>query len=767
MTVETPEMGVKTRPARRAARPKAAATPKTATPKAKGATGPDLVIVESPTKARTLGRMLGPDYRVEASFGHIADLPKSKLGVDEETFAPQYEVPEDSKKTVALLKREAKAAGRIWLASDLDREGEAIAWHVARLIDAPAGKLKRVTFHEITAPAIAEAFKHPRQIDQDLVNAQQARRVVDRLVGYKLSPFLWSKIAFGLSAGRVQSVALRLIVDREREIKAFTALEYWSLDAVLANHAGEPFAAEVIHHHGKKLHIGSAEEAARHRAALHDAIYTVQSVEKRESSRNAAAPFTTSTLQQDASRKLGYTLRRTMVLAQQLYEGIAIAEGTVGLITYMRTDSLHVAEGALKQAREVITAEFGARYALEKPRHFKTRSKGAQEAHEAIRPTDLSRTPAKIARYLSKDQLRLYTLIWQRTLAAQMPPARYEGTRADIAADSYTLRANGRKLLFDGYLRVYSEASDEPEQQVEPLPDLAAAEALKLVSLDEHQHFTQPPARFTEASLVKALEEFGIGRPSTYAPTISTLTSKYVTKEGRALVPTDVGCVVTDVLKAHFPDIVDTGFTARMELDLDRIAEGSAQWAPVVREFYLPFIALLAEKAKSVKKSDVTEEKTDKSCPVCGKPLIIKLGRFGRFYSCTGFVKGKKGQVAPEGSCDYSGPLDGEPAGPEVIEGETCPECGKPMARRNGRFGPFIGCTGYPACKYIKKTVVRTEVRCPTCGEGFLVQRKGKFRSFFYGCERYPECKHTQRTLEPKELKEPKEPVAVGAGERS
>ena len=742
LTLETVPVPKKRAPARRS-RAKTAAS------------GPDLVIVESPTKARTLGRMLGPGYRVEASFGHIADLPKSKLGVDEDTFAPIYEVPEDSKKTVALLKREAKDAGTIWLASDLDREGEAIAWHVARLLEEPEEKLQRVTFHEITAQAIADAFKHPRQIDLHLVNAQQARRVVDRLVGYKLSPFLWSKIAFGLSAGRVQSVALRLIVDREREIKAFSPVEYWSLDAVLANHAGASFAAEVIQHHGKKLHVGSAADAARHRLALQGAAYRVASVEKRESSRNAAAPFTTSTLQQDASRKLGFTLRRTMVIAQQLYEGIAIPEGTVGLITYMRTDSLHLAEGALKQARDVIVAEFGERYALEKPRHFKTRSKGAQEAHEAIRPTDLSRTPAKLARHLKPDQLRLYTLIWQRTLASQMPPARYESTRADVAADGYVLRANGRRLLFDGFLRVYSEATDEPEQQVEPLPDLAAEEPLSLVSLAEHQHFTQPPPRFTEASLVKALEEFGIGRPSTYAPTISTLTAKYVTKDGRALVPTDMGCVVTDVLKAHFPDIVDTGFTARMELDLDRIAEGAAAWAPVVREFYLPFKELLAQKSKSVKKSDITEESTDKVCPVCGKPLMIKLGKFGRFYSCTGFVKGKKGQPLAEGSCDYSGPLEGEPAGPEIIEGELCPECGKPVARRNGRFGPFIGCTGYPACKYVKKTVVLTDVRCPTCGEGFLVQRKGKFKSFFYGCERYPECRHTQRTLAPKEAKEP------------
>ncbi|MDP9281261.1 MAG: type I DNA topoisomerase [Chloroflexota bacterium] len=709
----------------------------------------DLVVVESPTKARTLERMLGPGYKVEASYGHIRDLPKSKIGIDLKTFAPEYVIPDDSEKHARLLRKEAKTAPHIWLATDLDREGEAIAWHLAEIIGGAKSKMRRVTFHEITPAAIADAFKHPREIDQDLVNAQQARRVVDRLVGYTMSPLLWKKIRYGLSAGRVQSVALRLIVDREREIQAFKAEEYWSLEALLANHAGESFTAEVIQHKGHKIHIGTGEAADKHRAALADAKYIVKSLEKRESSRNAAPPFTTSTLQQDASRKLGFSVKRTMVLAQQLYEGVSLGDMPVGFITYMRTDSLHVAESALRQAKDVITKEFGAQYALDKPRHYKTRSKGAQEAHEAIRPTDLSRTPAYAKKYLKPDQLKLYTLIWQRTLASQMAPARFENTRLDVDAGPYVLRANGRRVTFDGFIRVYAEGTDEPEKEIAPLPEVVAGEDLKLLALDAAQHFTQPPPRFTEASLVKTLEEHGIGRPSTYAPTISTLTGrKYVRKDGRALVPEDVGLVVTDFLKEHFPDIVDLGFTARMELDLDRIAGGETEWVPVVREFFTPFIKLVEEKTKSVKKSDITEEKTDRICPKCGRPVIIKLGRFGRFYSCTGFKRTKKGEPQPPGACDYSEPLEGQQEPQlEIIEGEMCPDCGKPLARRRGRFGPFIGCTGYPDCKYIKKTQVKTGVTCPLCGQGELVQRRGRGRSLFYGCERYPECTFTARQL--------------------
>ncbi len=709
----------------------------------------ELVVVESPTKARTLERMLGPAYKVEASYGHIRDLPKSKLGIDLASFTPEYVVPDDSEKQARMLRKDAKGAAHVWLATDLDREGEAIAWHLADVMSLPKSKLRRVTFHEITPDAIQQAFKHPRAIDLDLVNAQQARRVVDRLVGYTMSPLLWKKIRYGLSAGRVQSVALRLIVDREREISAFVALEYWSLEAILENHAGERFTAELIQRAGHKLHVATGAEADKHRAALADLRYAVKSVAKRESGRNAAPPFTTSTLQQEASRKLGFSVKRTMVLAQQLYEGVSLGGTPVGLITYMRTDSLHVAESALRQARQVVTKEFGAPYALEKPRHYKTRSKGAQEAHEAIRPTDLSRTPDRVKRFLKPDQLKLYTLIWQRTLASQMAAARFEGTRLDIEAGPYLLRANGRRVLFDGFLRVYSESSDEPEREIAPLPEVQPGEPLRLLGLDAAQHFTQPPPRFTEASLVKTLEEHGIGRPSTYAPTISTLIDRrYVVREGRALVPEDVGFVVTDFLREHFPDIVDLGFTARMELDLDRIASGEAEWVPVVREFFTPFHARVEEKTRSVKKSDVTEVATDRICPKCGRPVVIKLGRYGRFYSCTGFKKMKKGQPQPPGACDYSEPLEGQKEPQlEIIEGEMCPECGKPLARRRGRFGPFVGCTGYPDCKYIKKNLQKTGVVCPDCGKGELVQRRGRGRSLFYGCERYPECTFTARTL--------------------
>jgi len=759
------EQAVESKPVERAAAGTKVPRKRTRLPAA-GGKGGDLVVVESPTKARTLERMLGAGYKVEASYGHIRDLPKSTLGIDLATFAPEYIVPDDSEKTARLLRREAKAASRVWLATDLDREGEAISWHVAEVMGVPKSKLRRVTFHEITPQAIADAFKKPRDIDQDLVNAQQARRVVDRLVGYTMSPLLWKKIRYGLSAGRVQSVALRLVVDREREIQAFVAQEYWSIEAALANRAGESFTAEVIQHKGKKIHIGTAAEADRHRAALADAVYRVQSIEKRESGRNAAPPFTTSTLQQEASRKLGFSLKKTMVVAQQLYEGVPLGDAPVGLITYMRTDSLHIAEGALRQAKDVITHEFGTQYGLDKPRHYKTRSKGAQEAHEAIRPTDLSRTPDRVKKYLHRDQLRLYTLIWQRTLASQMAPARFESTRLDVASDGYVLRANGRRVLFDGFLRVYSESSDEPEREVAQLPEVVEGEELKLLGLDAAQHFTQPPARFTDASLVKTLEEHGIGRPSTYAPTISTLIERrYVRKEGRALVPEDVGFVVTDFLREHFPDIVDLGFTARMELDLDRIATGESEWVPVVRDFFTPFSKLVEEKTKSVKKSDVTEEATDRVCPKCGRPVVIKLGRYGRFYSCTGFKKGKKGQPQPPGACDYSEPLEGEAQGPEIIEGEVCPDCGKPLAKRRGRFGPFIGCTGYPDCKYIKKTQQKTGVVCPLCGKGELVRRRGRGKSLFFGCERYPDCTFTARELPGTTTEQPavSEPVGSAA----
>jgi DNA topoisomerase-1 len=731
----------------------------------------NLVIVESPTKAKSIGRMLGEDFVVEASYGHVRDLPKSKLGVDLTTFEPEYIVPEDSKKHVATLKKHAKSARQVYLATDLDREGEAIAWHVAQLAEVPDGKVRRVTFHEITPAAVREAFRKPRPIDLRLVNAQQARRVVDRLVGYKMSPLLWRKIRYGLSAGRVQSVALRLVVDREREITAFTPEEYWSIAAFLETARGEVFTAELLSHGGHKIKIRDEAEANRHRAALADATYAVADLERKEIQRTPPPPFTTSTLQQEASRKLGYSVKRTMVIAQQLYEGVELGDvGQVGLITYMRTDSVHVAESALRHARDVVARQFGEEYALAHPRHYKTRSKGAQEAHEAIRPTEPSRLPNDVKKYLSRDQLRLYTLIWQRAIASQMVPARLERMRIDVSAQAagagasqhkssasgYVLRATGQRVAFDGYRRVYQEGSDDPEKEESPLPEVEVGERLLVRGLDAQQHFTQPPPRYTEASLVKALEEYGIGRPSTYAPTISTLIARrYVALDQRRLVPQDVGFVVTDFLKEHFPDIVDFSFTARMEEDLDEIARGQREWVPVVREFFVPFIKLVEEKDKAVKKSDVVEEATDRICPECGKPMVIKLGRFGRFLSCSGYP-----------DCKHSQPLGDKPEDqPQILEGEVCPNCGSPLARRRGRYGPFVGCTSYPECKYVKKELQTIGVRCPQCAEGELARRRTRSGKFFYGCSRYPECQYTTWTKPAEADSQPAPKVAATGGD--
>ncbi len=720
----------------------------------------NLVIVESPTKAKSIGRMLGDGYTVEASYGHVRDLPKSRLGVDLETFEPEYVVPPDAKKRVAALGKQARAAAIVYLATDLDREGEAIAWHVLDAAKIAPSKVRRVTFHEITPAAVKEAFKKPRGIDLRLVNAQQARRVLDRLVGYKISPLLWRKIRYGLSAGRVQSVALRLIVDRERDIAAFVPEEYWSIVALLETHKGEIFSAELLSHHGHRIKVHNEAEANRHRAALADASYSVAEIEKKEVHKSPPPPFTTSTLQQEASRKLGFSVKRTMVIAQQLYEGVELGDqGQVGLITYMRTDSVHVAEGALSQTRDVIATQYGEAYTLAHPRHYKTHSKRAQEAHEAIRPTDPSRTPSEVRSYVSREQLRLYTLVWQRHVASQMAPARLERTRIDVNADgrvqasdgsgadghaharaphevrsAYVLRATGQRVAFDGYRRVYQEGSDDPQREESPLPEVEPGEQLALRGLDAQQHFTQPPPRYTEASLVKTLEEHGIGRPSTYAPTISTLESrKYVVVEQRRLVPQDVGFVVTDFLKEHFPGIVDLSFTARMEEDLDKIARGAVEWTPIVREFFEPFIKQVEEKDREVKKSDVVEEATDKVCPE-GHPLVIKLGRYGKFLSCSTYPEHK-----------YRESL-GEKPKPEIIEGEVCPECGSPLARKRGRYGPFVGCTNYPNCKYVKKEAQSTGVPCPQCKEGELVRRRGRGGKFFYGCSRYPKCDHTTWT---------------------
>jgi DNA topoisomerase I len=714
-----------------------------------------LVVVESPTKAKTLERYLGGDYQVRASYGHIRDLPKNKLGVDtEREFEPDYVVPEESKKVVASLKAAHKKAGDLILATDFDREGEAIAFHVAELLGVSLVDAKRVTFTEITKNAILEAFGHPRTLDLQLVDAQQARRVLDRLVGYRLSPILWKKVRTGLSAGRVQSVALRLIVDREREIRAFTPVEYWSVDARLSPDGDEhAFLARLIQVGEEKvaaspdkpgLQLSAEADAQQHVENLRRAAYRVQEVRQREVKRSPAPPFTTSTLQQEAARKLGFSSRKTMRIAQQLYEGIDLpGEGQVGLITYMRTDSVNIAEQALAELQQVVTGQYGEAYALEKPRRYRKKQRGAQEAHEAVRPTSAHRLPDAVASQLSNEQARLYKLIWQRTVASQMAEARFDQVSVDIAAavadtpaPSYLLRATGQTLKFDGFRRVYFEGrDDQPDEDEESrLPQLSAEQALRLLEILPEQHFTQPPPRFSEASLVKTLEELGIGRPSTYASIISVLLDRgYVRLDSRRFFPEDVGEVVVDLLVEHFPDIVDVSFTARMEEELDDIAEGKLRWTEVLDGFYGPFERLLEKKEDEIERP---QERLDELCPQCPEEgrepghLIVKLGRNGKFIGCENYP-----------DCRYTRNVDGQQKAEPEPTGEDCPECGRPLVKRTGRYGPFVGCSGYPDCKYIKKDKPQgTGVTCPQCGQGELVAKRSRRGKLFYSCDRYPEC---------------------------
>lgn len=650
-----------------------------------------LVIVESPAKAKTVSRMLGNSYSVKACVGHVRDLPRSRLGVDvEEGFTPKYVVPKEKKTVVKQIGEAAKKASSVYLATDPDREGEAISWHLiqaAQLDDMP---LKRVVFHEITKEALTDAFRHPRGIDIDLVNAQQARRILDRLVGYKLSPLLWRKVRRGLSAGRVQSVALRMIVDREREIEGFVPKEYWSIDAELKKMAGkDSFKATLLGlSDGKKIEIGSQDEAEGIAAELEKASYAVAQVRKKEISRGPAPPFITSTLQQEGWRKLRFTAKHTMAIAQQLYEGLPVGEeGSVGLITYMRTDSTRVASSALNEARAYIKDKYGANFLPPRPRIFAKKAKAAQEAHEAIRPTSVWREPDAIKRYLNRDQFRLYELIWKRMVASQMSPALLDTTSVDIEAKnekSYLLRATSSLIKFPGFTILYSEGKDEAEAEggKKPLPELAKGESLKLLALFPEQHFTQPPPRYTEATLVKALEERGIGRPSTYAPILSTIKERgYVERADGRFQPLELGFVVSELLTEHFPDIVDLGFTAQMEDGLDQIARGERSWAPFLQDFYHPFEKSLKTAEERMEKIKVVDEPTDETCEQCGRPMVIKLGRYGR----------------------------------------------------------FIACTGYPECRNTKPLLVKIGVECPKCG-GDLVQRQTKKRRTFYGCANYPDC---------------------------
>ena len=713
-----------------------------------------LVVVESPAKAKTIEKYLGGDYTVRASYGHIRDLPKSKLGVDpEHDFEPEYIVPEDSERHVRDLKSAHKKSDDLVLATDYDREGEAIAFHVATLLGVSPASAKRVTFTEITRDAILEAFGQPREIDMHLVDAQQARRVLDRLVGYKISPLLWRRVRPGLSAGRVQSVAVRLIVEREREIAAFNPVEYWSVDVRLTpeGEPEQPFVARLVEvpegkvaasPDKKGVHLGAEADAAQHVERLNRAAYRVTRVERKERKRSPAPPFTTSTLQQEAARKLGFGARRTMSLAQRLYEGINVpGEGSVGLITYMRTDSVNIADTALREIAELVKTEYGQAYTLAEPRRYKTRSRNAQEAHEAIRPTSVLRTPERMSGVLEADQLRLYRLIWQRTVATQVAEARFNQVGVDIEGLDgdvrYGLRATGQTLVFDGFIRIYKEGRDEgPDEDAEStLPELTAEQLLRMLAVLPEQHFTQPPPRFSEASLVKTLEELGIGRPSTYASIISTIQDRgYVRLEEKRFYPEDVGMVVTDKLIEHFPDVVDVNFTAHLEEELDEIAEGQIGWTQVLHEFNGPFERALEKAEHSFERY---EEELDELCPLCpteGRDpgaLQVKLGRFGKFVGCTNY---------PE--CRYIRNMDGSVRPEPVLLDEMCPECGKhQLQERVGRYGPFVGCSGYPECRYIKKEPpTSTGVTCPECTQGELVERKNRFGAPFYSCSRYPDC---------------------------
>ena len=769
-----------------------------------------LVIVESPAKAKTIQKYLGKGYTVEASLGHVKDLPKSTLGVDiDKDFDTEYIVIPGKEKVLIKLKKLAQSAESIFLAPDPDREGEAIAAHLAEeLGDGSKRKRKkksdnglriqRVTFNEITQRAVREAFEHPRKIDRNLVEAQQARRVLDRLVGYQVSPLLWDKVRRGLSAGRVQTVALRLIVEREREIKAFEPREYWTIDAHLQAAKPPAFDARFLGKGEEKIEIGNGQDAEKIRAALEKAAWLVRSVDKKERRRNAAAPFTTSKLQQDSSRKLRFSVKRTMMIAQRLYEGIELGEeGMVGLVTYMRTDSTRVSNEALVEVRDYIRKEYGPKFLPESPNTFKEK-KEAQAAHEAIRPTSALRHPDQIKQYLKEDEYKVYKLIWQRFVASQMNPAVFDQTTVDIDAKSgneiFWFRVTGSVLKFEGFLKVYEEskeAKDEEDEELKhKLPPLEVGQKLTLKALKPEQHFTEPPPRYNEASLVKELEERGIGRPSTYSAILSTIQERqYVQKLGGKFVPTEIGLVVTDLLVDNFRDIFDVQYTARLEEELDEIEEGKEKWTDALAEFYRRFAKDLKYAAKHMENIKRMEKPTDEKCERCGSPLVIKWGKHGSFYACSSYDKddpnsctftkenpinlpdldsadmqetsqeeycencgrvmvlkrGRFGQfMACTGypDCKTTRRLDQGKRVPDIPLEETCPRCGRNMVIRHGRYGEFTSCSGYPDCKYVKQNFIG--VKCPDCEDGEVVEKRARRKgNTFYGCSNYPQCKFT------------------------
>jgi len=663
-----------------------------------------VIIVESPTKARTIKKFLPPRYVVKASVGHVRDLPKSSLGVDvEHRFAPKYLTIKGKAGVIKELKSAVKGATDVYLATDPDREGEAIAWHLAELLHLEDPK--RIELHEITKEAALAAIKDPHRIDLDRVNAQQARRILDRLVGYKISPLLWAKVRGGLSAGRVQSVAVKLIVDREREIGAFVPREYWSIAAMLASSA-EPamtFPAELTTRDGKKVAIDAQAQADAIVADLRGDRYTVSSIKEREVRRNAPPPFTTSTLQQEASRRLKLRVRRTMQIAQSLYEGVDLAaEGTVGLITYMRTDSTRISDQARETARAFITSSYGAQY--HGGRIYRIRQ-GAQDAHEAIRPTSVHRTPERMARFLRRDDLKLYQLIWERFVASQMSAAVFDQTSVDIAAGQYGFRAAGSVLKFAGFTKIYDDGKED--EKAKRLPPLCEGEQLVFVRLDPKQHFTEPPPRYTEATLVKALEDAGIGRPSTYSTIVETIQARgYVTQTNRRFVPTEIGGAVNDLLSEHFPDIVDLNFTAQMEGDLDKVAEGGEDWVALLDHFYGPFLHRLKAAEKQLPRLELKDEPTDEVCPNCSRPMVIKTGRFGRFISCTGY---------PE--CKTTRPILRD-------TGVKCPKDGGMIVERRSRKGRiFYGCANYPKCDFVSWDRVVPQP-CPICGSHVVAKNR-------------------------------------------
>ncbi|HHY37821.1 MAG TPA: type I DNA topoisomerase [Clostridia bacterium] len=668
-----------------------------------------MIIVESPAKARTIQKFLGQRWTVKASMGHVRDLPKSRLGVDvENRFEPRYINIRGKADIINALRKSAGEASRVYLATDPDREGEAISWHLLEILNLDHDEDCRVEFHEITKDVVQKALSSPRPINPNLVDAQQARRILDRLVGYKLSPLLWRKIRGGLSAGRVQSVAVRMICDREAEIEAFTPEEYWTITALLSDDENPPFKARFFGTLAGKVDIRNAGEAQRIMDAVRDVPFTVISTATKERRRNPALPFITSTLQQEASRKLGFTVKKTMLIAQQLYEGLDIGpEGTVGLITYLRTDSTRISEAATREARNFIKERFGTQYVSDVRQQPESKKPGIQGAHEAIRPTSVHREPSSLTQFLTPDQFKLYRLIWDRFVASQMSAAVYDVRTADIQAGPYLFKASGSRLRFPGFTVLYSEGEDgKADNEEEFLPELKEGQELSLIGLEDEQHFTQPPPRFTEAMLVKALEEKGIGRPSTYAPIIQTIQDRgYVKKVQRRFVPTDLGKVVVNLLREHFAEIVDIEFTANLEKKLDLIEEGEVSWRSVLEEFYGPFAERLARAERLIGKVEIPAEMTSEKCEKCGRPMVVKEGRYGKFLACSGF---------PE--CKNSKPL--------LLEiGVPCPLCGAPIVERHTKTGRvFYGCSAYPQCSFTSWDKPVSE-RCPVCG-GPMVERR-------------------------------------------